>query len=321
MDKDAIRHLGMLLFLSVLFGTSFLAIKVAVATLPPMGVVAGRLSIGMVVGLSVLTLKGIPLPPKPGTPEGNRAWRRLSLIAVMNMVLPFYLISWGETRIPSSHAAFMMGGQPMFALFLAHFTTTDDRFNSVKAVGVVLGFVGLCFIMWDQIVQAETGALLGYGAVILAAGGYVVGGILSANTLKWMQPQPMTVGVLVCSSFIAVPLFAIQAAGGGVAPDMSAVLAILYLGVFPTGLAFFVRFALIRETGFVYVSQVNYIVPLVAAVAGFTILDENLNLRMLGGALLVFVGVYVTRLGKKVALARAAAASTSTGASQSRENK
>src|SRR6185295_13603898 len=130
-----------LLFLAALWGPSFLFIKVAVAEIPPLTLVAGRVEIAGILLYLILRAQGRDLLPF------GPIWRHLVVVALVQNAIPFVLFGWGEQYIDSSLAAILNGTTPLFTLMLAHFFTSDDRLTPTKTVGSLIGFGGLLVLI------------------------------------------------------------------------------------------------------------------------------------------------------------------------------
>ena len=127
----------LLIALGLTWGASFMLIKLAVETIPPLTVVAGRIVIGALLLLAVARMRGVTLP------TDRRSWFKLGVMGTLGTVLPFFLITWGETRIDSGLAAILMAFVPIGTILLAHLFQHDERLTAGKMVGVALGCVGL----------------------------------------------------------------------------------------------------------------------------------------------------------------------------------
>ncbi|MDJ0951318.1 MAG: DMT family transporter [Alphaproteobacteria bacterium] len=281
--------LALLALMAAMWGSSFLAIKLAVETLAPATVAAGRIVIGAVVVLLVLGLRGQRLP------RGLRRWWRLAWIALFNMALPFYLISWAEQTIDSGLAAILMATSPLTTLLLSHALTHDDRLSGPKLAGVALGFAGVLVVVGVQALAGLGANVVAQLAVVGAAACYAISGVL-ARKLHDQDSGSVTTGVLLCGTILAVPACLWIDRPWTAVADPDVWLAVLYLGVVPTGLAYLIRFHLIARCGASFVAMSGYLVPVFGVLLGVALLGEALPAAALLALAMILAGINLTRL-------------------------
>ncbi len=224
-----------------------------------------------------------------------RLWVAAASIAIFNTVLPFFLLPWGEQFVGSAAAAILMGSGPIFALVLAHIFTTDDRLTVGKLVGMTLGLAGVAVMVGPQTVLESTGPLRGFGAILLAALSHSIGGILTVRLGGRQSSETLTLAVLVVGTALLVPLAAIIDQPWELRPGAVAISAVLYLAVFPTAIALLVRFRLIAEVGYTFVTQSVYMIPVFGGVWGWVLLGEKLTVATWLALVLTLLGVGVAR--------------------------
>lgn len=292
MQKLGIQAYTLLLLQGAIWGSSFQSIKLALEDFGPMTIAAGRLLLASLVLLIVFKAQAHQLPKQV------KDLALLMLIAVFNCVLPFYLIPWGEQSVDSGRAAIFMATGPLIALLIGHFATRDERLNGYKAVGFVMGFIGVVMVIGWHSFGAGIGQLVPQLALILAATSYVISGVLvkyvSHISSMTLATTVMAFGCLLTlpAAFITeTPLQAIQSS------ELASLVALIYLGLIPTGLAFLLRFAIIKRYGFTFMAQVGYLVPLFSVFFGAWLLDEVVTLQMLMGLVLILGGIFIS--GKK----------------------
>ena len=292
MQKLGLQAYALLLLQGAIWGSSFTSIKIALDDFGPMTIAAGRLLLASIVLLSVFYLQGHRLPAR------LKDLGLLALIALFNCVLPFYLIPWGEQSVDSGRAAIFMATGPLIALLVGHFTTRDERLNGFKAVGCGMVFVGVVLVIGCHSFNSGLGHIVPQLALILAATSYVISGALvkyvshiSSMTLAtlvmlfgWLLTMP---AALITEN----PMAAIQAS------QTSSLMALVYLGLMPTGLAFLLRFYIIKRYGFTFMAQVGYLVPLFSVLFGALLLNEAITSTMLIGLALILSGIFIS--GKK----------------------
>ncbi len=150
--KPTMTDLLWLLFLTIIWASAFLAIKVAVPYTGPIWLAAIRVIIGFAVLLPWTIYRGIVLP------KSARSWTFLFAISILNISLPFFLISWAELTISAGITSLLLGAGPLFALFISHLTTDDDKINFPKLVGISLGFTAIILVVGPQAFSQIGGA-------------------------------------------------------------------------------------------------------------------------------------------------------------------
>ncbi|GAA1030828.1 DMT family transporter [Virgisporangium ochraceum] len=281
-----------LVVLAAIWGSSFLFIKIAVGEMHPTYLTLGR------VGSGALALLVVLLITRDRLPRGRWIWLHLNLVSAFGVVLPFTLFGYGEERISSVLAGIWNAATPLVVLPMAVLVFRTEGPALRKAVGVVLGFLGVVVVLgvWEGVGGAQlTGQLMCfaaaacYGVAIPYQKRYLAGEPLSGLSLTTAQ-------LLVATAQIAVvaPLV------GGAPPAVGelswkAIGSVLAIGVLGTGLAFVINLRNVRLAGASAASMVTYIVPLFAVLIGMIVLDEGLAWYQPVGALIVLFGVAVSQ--------------------------
>lgn len=283
----------MLIALALIWGSSFMFIKVAVRDLQPATLIFAR------IGLAAVVL-AVAVPAMVGgrvTAHDLRAhWRALVLVGLVNTAVPFWLLSWGETRIASGLASILQAAVPIFNALLAFAFFHEQRVGGRKLLGVAIGFVGVALLVGAQ----PQGKVLGAVAVVGMAVCYAAGGLLTRRLLGTARPQVIALGTSTVAALAAAPLGIAQAPGH--TPGWKALASVAVLGVIGTALAYLLNFALIASAGAGYTSLVTYLIPPIALGYGAVFLGESAGLTALGGLALILAGV---ALGTGTALRRA----------------
>ena len=270
-----------------LWGTSFMVTAIAVESVSPMGVVALRVLLGALVLIPVVVLRGLRFPRNAG------AWGGFFLMAVVGNLAPFYLIAWGQQEIDSGMAGVLMAVMPLVTMVLAHFFVPGERLNLFKLSGFVLGITGVMILLGPT--MDGGGEVLRGLAVLSAAVCYAVNTIL-ARRLPHFNPLVAAAGVLVTASLIIVPGWAIQElAAQEISFSRNSILALMWLGVAPTGLATIVYFAVIGRAGPSFLSNINYLIPVVAFFTGVWVLSEPVTVTSLFSLAIILTGIALTR--------------------------
>jgi drug/metabolite transporter (DMT)-like permease len=276
------RPIVLLALLALIWGSSFLFIKVAVRDLAPSTLVAGRL------GLAALVLAFV-VPALVGGGDTLRElrahWRALVVVGLVNMAVPFWLLSWGETRIDSGLASIIQASVPIFVALLAFGFFPSERVTGRRLVGVAIGFVGVALLVGAQ----PHGKLLGALAVVGMALCYAVAGLLTRRHLQGARPQVVALGTITVAALAVLPVGVAQAPAA--LPGWKALASIAVLGVVCTAFAFLISYTIVARAGAGYASLVTYLVPPVALFYGAVFLGERVGLAAAAGLVLILGGV------------------------------
>ncbi len=276
------RYLVMLIALALLWGASFLFIKVAVRELTPATLIVGRL------GLAAVTL-ALLLPFSVGARDtvlqlrANAGW--LIAVALINTAIPFWLLSWGETRIDSGLASIIQAAVPIFNAVIAFVAFREVRVTGARLVGVAVGFVGVALLVGAQ----PEGKVLGALAVVGMAFCYGLGGLLSGRYLKPAQPIVVAFASTAIATLVWLPVGVAQAPAQ--MPGWKTIGSVIALGIPGTALAYLLFFGLITGAGAAYASLVTYLIPPIALAYGAVFLDERFGAAAFGGLALILAGV------------------------------
>lgn len=284
------RELGVLFALALIWGASFLFIKIGVEEVSPATVVAGRLF------CSVVVLGVIVAARRELVAGWQRYWQRGVITGVINIVIPFLLISWGETRIASGSASILNATTPLFTVLLAALwlPPTREPLTVRRVTGVVVGFLGVGVLVGPGAFASGTGpeALLGEAAVLVAAAAYGVGTLLSrgfAGSSRLVGPLATQAPALLLS----IPVALLWSPPTHM-PTIKAVAAIATLGAVGTGIAYLLYFWLIANVGPTRTSLVTYLLPCTALFWGALLLREQVGWNSIAGLALVLFGTLLT---------------------------
>ena len=284
----------MLFILSAIWGSAFIAIKVSLNYFSPVSVASYRLIVASIF-LLIFYIIG-----KYKSSLNRTDLIMLLFVGVVGNFLPFYLISWSEQHIQSSTAGILMGVGPILTLILSHFFTKDDRFTYSKLISISIGFVGVLFIFEIDTLfnfgTANSLQLFSKFLIIIAALGYMISNIVAYNTLKHIDSFSITFFATLFGALVSVPFLLYSETIQPSYINFSALLPILYLGIFPTALAFQLRYHITKTSGPVFLSYVAYLIPIFALIWGFVLLSEEIYLNSIIGITLILFGVYI---GKK----------------------
>lgn len=282
-----VKNLLLLIFLASLWGPSFLFIKVAVADIPPLTLVLGRVAIGATLLYAVLRSRGGKLP------SGN-IWKHIAIVALFHNALPFVLFGWGEQHISSALASILNGTTPLFTIILAHFFVADDQLTPTKIAGVVLGFGGLTLLSWPSLTGGMQATLWGILAIVIASLCYGVAIIYTRNHLRGLPPLVAPTSQMLMATLYLLPLSLLVDKPFQMAmPSWQALGSMAALGILGTALAFIVYYRLLEVADPTYVSMVTYVVPVFGVILGVLVLHEQLTWHTYAGFALILVGVMI----------------------------
>jgi drug/metabolite transporter (DMT)-like permease len=279
----------LLLILGVIWGSSYLLIKVAVADVPALTLVAGRLTLATLIMGSFLRILGLSMP------RDRRMWQVYLVLGLLNTALPYSLISWGEQHIPSVLAALLSAVMPILTVILVYFFGEDEKVSLAKIGGVIIGFAGVGLLILPELDQGIQASFWGQLAVASASLSYAGAAIYARRRLRGEPPLLSTTGQLTTGMLLMVPLSLIFDRPFSLSPSVAALASWLGLVIFGTVIAYILYFVLIERTSATFVSLVTYIIPISGLVFGALVLDEALNISMVGSLALILLGVLLVR--------------------------
>lgn len=277
-------------FLSLIWGFSFLLIKVGTESYAPFQVTLGRLAFGTAVLAVAIAVKRERLP------RGARTWAHLTVAALLLNALPFSLFAYAELTIPSTLAGICNATSPLWGMALSVVALSEDRPTRVRVAGLGLGFLGVLTVLgaWQGFSGLDA---RGTALALLASLSYPVGWIYLRRTLagSGRSPLSMTGAQLFLATLqlaVVTPLFTTLPTRFPVLP----LLAIAALGALGTGLALLIQYGLVAEVGPTTAQMVTYFIPVIATAAGVALLGESLTWSTPVGAVIVLAGAALTQL-------------------------
>ncbi len=278
---------AMLVALSLLWGGSFLFVGVAVAELPPFTIVVLRVGLAALTLLLFLRLTGRRVPGKLGV------WSAFLGMGVLNNVIPFCLIVWGQTQIASGLASILNAMTPIFTVLVAHVLTADERLGPAKAIGVALGFLGVTVMIgWDALTGLGT-AVLAQLAILGAAISYAFAGVYGRR-FRAMEIDPVTTatGQVTCSTLVLLPVALIVDQPWQLAmPSLGTLVSIVALAVLSTAVAYVLYFRILAAAGATNLLLVTFLIPPSAILMGWAVLAEALSPQHFAGLALILLGL------------------------------
>lgn len=293
------REWAMLVALSVLWGGSFLFVGVAVRELPPLTLVVLRVGLAALALLAVMRVMSVAMPREP------RAWAALLVMGVLNNVVPFTLIAWGQSHITSGVASILNATTPLFGVLVAHVWTSDEKITPGRLAGVIVGFAGVVVMMGGAALQFREADVLAQIAVLIASIFYAVSGVFARRfTRMGIAPLATAAGMLTASSVLLLPIaLVVDRPWTLPAPSPAALLSVAALALVSTAFAYILYFRILAAAGATNILLVTFLVPVSAIVLGATLLDESLEPKHLAGMALIGLGLAAID-GRPLAAAR-----------------
>jgi drug/metabolite transporter (DMT)-like permease len=266
----SLKNFLTLLILSLIWGASFLFIKVAVATIPPFSVAFGRTALAAVLLYLVLRSRGLRMP------GWGSVWGTFLLMGLFNGAVPYTLITWAEIHIDSGLAAIVNALMPLFTVLLAHLFTGDERLSWMKIVGIFLGFLGVVALIGPAALKGLGKDVIAQLAVMAAAWCYAVA-IIYGRRLKGITPLVSATGQLFCAAFLTLPMVLVFDAPWALSPSFISVAALTCLSLLGTALAYLLYYYLLQRIGSTNLSLVTYLLPITGVFWGALLLGERLH--------------------------------------------
>lgn len=261
-------------------------VEIVIRELSPITLVAFRVLFGLLFVGAVVVIQKVKLP------RTFKEWLPLFVLGLTNIAIPFFLISWGQLTIDSGVASILDATVPLFTILASHFLLDDDKITTPKVLGLLVGFIGVVVLMIKDI-NAGASTLLGQLAVILACVFYAASSIIARKTTEDTPAILRSVGSLVSATavmWIAAFLFE----GPIKIPTLSITwIALAWLGILGSGLAFVMLFYLIHEIGPTRSTMVTYLFPLGGVTLGVIFLNEPLTWQIVTGAVLIILSLVI----------------------------
>jgi drug/metabolite transporter (DMT)-like permease len=278
---------ALLAVLSIVWGGSFLFVGVAVRELPPLTIVALRVVTAASALLLILKLMGVDLP------RTRQVWEAFLGMSILNNVIPFTLIVWGQSHIASGLASILNATTPLFTVIVAHYLTVDERLTGQRLAGVIVGFVGVAVMIGTAAFVSLDASVLAQLAILGAALSYGFSGVFGRR-FKTMGIPPLATaaGQVTVSSAILLPTALIVDRPWTLAmPSTGAILSLAALGLVSTAFAYLIFFRLLARAGATNVGLVTFLIPVSAILLGVLVLGETLAMRHVAGMALIGAGL------------------------------
>jgi len=278
-----------LALLALLWGSSYLFIKIAVADIPPITLIAIRVTIAAIFLLGVVYMRGDTLPRDP------RTWKMLFVQAVFNSIGAWTILAWGQQYVDSGLAGVLNSTAPIFVFFITLLITRHEVVSPLKLGGAMLGLVGVVLIVGTEALNGFSAQFAGALAALTGAFLYACAAIYGKN-LAHLTPAVSSAGTMVWATLCLVPLALVIDRPWTLHPSPNALAAALILAVFCTGGALLIYFRLLKTLGSLGTTSQAYLRAGVGVALGVIFLGEQISLLVGIGLLLAILGVVAINL-------------------------
>ena len=282
----------LLTLLALIWASAFFNIKIATYSYGPTTIAFLRVFFGSIPLLVICFFKKIKIE------AFSKDWFWFAAIGFINLVLPFFLIAYGIKNVQSNLAAILMASTPLSATILAHLFIKNEKINLLKSVGILLGFSGIIFLFTDKILFSENNiwsALI----ILLASTFYVMGGVLTLK-ISNKSNENVTTSIMIWATIFLLPLSLFFEQPWNLTPRLDSTISLIYLGIFATGIAWLLRFYILKKNGLVFQAQVAYLIPIFGVILGFIFLDEAITSKIIISLIAVIIGIYIVKRGSKI---------------------
>ena len=288
MQQPTLQNWLSVLALGLIWGGTFMVVSIALRGYGPLTVACARTTLGAIALLSLMRVMNRPLPNFDA-----RMFKYLFVIGILNTAVPFALLSWGQQYVASAFAGISMAALPLFVLPLAHIFT-DEKLSTRNMIGVGLGFTGAVVLIGPSVLKIGSGmAPLGQIACIMATISYAISSIMTRRCPP-IDSITMAALLLLVGATALIPAMLIFEGIPQIA-DRTSTIAIIFLGFVPTAFAALLRVTTIRSAGAVFMTLVNYKVPVWSMIFGTVVLAEVLPLRFFAALALIMIGLLISQ--------------------------
>ena len=284
----------LLTVLALIWASAFFNIKIATYYYGPLTIAFLRIFFGAIPVILLCYFKKIKIE------AFSKDWYWFATIGVINLVIPFFLIAYGVQKVQSNLAAILMASTPLTAAVLAHIFTKNEKINLIKSLGVLIGFSGIIFLFSDNILINENNFFSAF-LILFGSCFYVVGGLLTLK-ISNKKNENVTASILIWGTLVLLPISLFFEQPWNLNPRLDSTLALVYLGIFSTGIAWLLRFYILKHNGLVFQAQVAYLIPIFGVILGFLILKEAITSKVIISLIAVIIGIYIVKKGSKIKL-------------------
>ena len=283
----------LLTILAFIWASAFFNIKIATYSYGPLTIAFLRSFFGTLPVILICYLRKIKIE------AFSKDWYWFAAIGIINLVIPFFLIAYGIQKVQSNLAAILMASTPLTAAILAHFFISNEKINLIKSIGILVGFSGIVFLFSDKILINENNFFSAF-LILFGSCFYVVGGLLTLK-ISNKKNENVTASILIWATLVLFPICIFIEQPWNLTPRLDSTISLIYLGVFSTGIAWLLRFYILKNNGLVFQAQVAYLIPIFGVILGFLFLKEGITPKVILSLMAVILGIYLVKRSSKVA--------------------
>ena len=291
MKNPKLADYTLLTILALIWASAFFNIKIATYSYGPVSIAFFRIFFGAIPVIFLCLYKKIKIE------AFTKDWFWFASIGVINLVIPFFLIAYGVQKVQSNLAAILMASTPLSATILAHFFTKYEKINFTKVIGVLIGFFGIIVLFSDNILIDNENFFYAL-MILLGSTFYVIGGLLTLKISK-KRNENVTASILIWGTIVVFPIAMFLEQPWNFNLRLDSTISLIYLGIFPTGVAWLLRFHILKKNGLVFQAQVAYLIPIFGVILGYIFLKEIITLKVLIALVTVIIGFYFVRCSIK----------------------
>ncbi|GAB4374794.1 MAG: EamA family transporter [Calditrichia bacterium] len=286
------------IFLCIVWGTTWVAIKVSLEGLPPFFGAASRFSLALILLFAFIRIRGVSLK------MNRRDFRFVFISAFLMYTLDYGLIYWGEQYLSAGVTAIFFATFPLFTAIWSNFLFHSEKFNWYKFLGLVLGFCGILVVFYDQLLQTNfhTKVILGSLAIIFGAMGGAMAVVIVKKHLFGVNPLKLSFHQMLQGAFFLFGFGFIMENVQTIQLNGRVVFAVFYLGAIGSALAFALYYWLLQQMSAITLSLIIYITPIVAILVDYLVLGEVIQRQAIIGMFIIFAGITLTQFGQATKL-------------------
>jgi drug/metabolite transporter (DMT)-like permease len=281
------RDWGLIVTLAILWGSGFTLIEIGLRSVPPNTLVFARMALAVPPLLLLLKRRGETLP------GDFKSWEMLTIVGLLNVVVPFILFYWGMTQISTGLASILNATTPLWGVVAAHFLTRDEKATLARVIGVLFGVAGIAVMIGVDALKGMSSGILAQIACLIATLCYALGSIYGRRFgQSGMTPLSLATGQVITSAIVLLPIALFTDAPLSLPmPGMDFWLSTIAMAVFSTSLAYFLFFKLVESAGASNSLLVTFLIPIVAIVLGAAFLGERFSVNQGAGVVLIAMGL------------------------------
>jgi len=291
MKQPSLFDYFLLTILALIWASAFFNIKIATYSFGPVTIAFLRVFFGAIPVLLLCYFKNIKIE------AFSNDWHWFAMIGFINLVAPFFLIAYGVKSVQSNLAAILMSTTPLSSTVLGHLYLKNEKFNFVKTIGILIGFSGIVFLFSDNLLIDENNfisALL----ILLGSTCYVIGGVLTLKISK-KRNENVTGSILIWATIILLPIVSFLEQPWNLSPRLDSTISVIYLGIVSTGVAWLLRFRILKQNGLIFQSQVAYLIPIFGVIFGYFLMDEIITWKVIVSLVVILIGIYIFKKNNK----------------------